>query len=218
MPPQKSSNLDVEKAVAEWLKSRERGNKISRNTIAVGIVVLDHLRRECPTSAAQLFSAGGELRGARSGLRELFRSYEISPNLLKEATGRQAAPDARALAEALHYGRDLAKLDQASREEQLKKALALLVRKAHDWLSRQPIKISCDRQQSPAAWITAILEKAKGRSGGVVEQHLVGAKLQQRHREVRVPNHPGHAADFQTGRTGDFPMQNISYHVTATDG
>jgi hypothetical protein len=210
--------LEVVEVVALWLKSRERAKKISRNTIAVGIVVLDHLRRECPTRPDRLFSSGGELRGARSGLQETFRRYGIPPKLLKEATGRQAAPDARALAEALRYGQDLVPLDPTAREEQLQKGLALLIAKAHDWLNRQPIKVNCDRQQSPAFWIASILEKAKGRSGGVVEQHLVGAKLQRRHPEIAIPNHPGHAADVQTGRSGDFPLPNVSYHVTATDG
>jgi hypothetical protein len=92
----------------------------------------------------------------------VFRRYGIPPKLLKEATGRQAAPDARALAEALHYGQNLAALDESSRNEQLGKALALLVRKAHDWLNRQPIKVSCDRQNSPASWIASILEKRRG--------------------------------------------------------
>ena len=66
--------------------------------------------------------------------------------------------------------------------------------------------------------MASILDKAKGKSGGVVEQHLVGAKLQQRHPEITIPNNPGHAGDAQTGRSGDFPLKNISYHVTATDG
>lgn len=182
--------LEVVEVVALWLKSRERAKKISRNTIAVGIVVLDHLRRECPTRPDRLFSSGGELRGARSGLQETFRRYGIPPKLLKEATGRQAAPDARALAEALRYGQDLVPLDPTAREEQLQKGLALLIAKAHDWLNRQPIKVNCDRQQSPAFWIASILEKAKGRSGGVVEQHLVGAKLQRRHPEIAIPTTP----------------------------
>lgn len=209
---------DVAKIVARWLKSRERSKKISRNTIAVGIVVLHHLRLRCPSSAAQLFSGGGELKGSRSGLPETLKLYAIPGKFLKEATTRQAHQDARVLAETLKYGQQLALLDPNLREHQLQEGLALLVAKAQEWLSRQPIRVSCDRQQSPATWITAILDKAKGRSGGVVEQHLVGAKLQRRHPEIHVPNHPGHAADAQTGRSGDFPLQNVSYHVTATDG
>ena len=58
----------------------------------------------------------------------------------------------------------------------------------------------------------------RGKSGGRIEQHLVGAKLQTRHPERDVPNHPGHAGDLQTGRTGDFEVDSISYHVTATPG
>jgi len=67
-------------------------------------------------------------------------------------------------------------------------------------------------------WISSILEKAQGKSGGKVEQHLVGAKLKERHPKVAVPNHPGHAGDLQTKRSGDFPLEFVSYHVTATDG
>jgi hypothetical protein len=209
---------DVEKIVAEWLKSRERGNRISRNTIAVGIVVLDHLRCQCPVSPDDLFSKGGELKGSRSGLQDTLERYEIPRKFLKEATTRQAHQDARVLAEKLEYGKGLALLDPASRERQLQKGSTLLAGYAHKWLGRQPIKVSCDRQQSPASWVSSILDKAKGKSGGVVEQHLVGAKLQQRHPGIAISNNPGHAGDAQTGRSGDFPLRDISYHVTATDG
>lgn len=33
-----------------------------------------------------------------------------------------------------------------------------------------------------------------------------------------IPSHPGHAGDVQTGRVGDFDIDSISYHVTATPG
>jgi len=85
-------------------------------------------------------------------------------------------------------------------------------------MKKGPIKVSCDKQHGPGVWVEAILAKAQGRSGGVIEQHLVGAKLQRRHPKAQIPNHPGHAADFQTGRSGDFPLRGTSYHVTATDG
>lgn len=77
------------------------------------------------------------------------------------------------------------------------------------------LKISLDRHQSPLEWVRRILEEAKNKSGGVVEQHLVGAKLQKRHANIAVPNFPGHAADVQTGRSGDFVIDGIVYHVTA---
>jgi hypothetical protein len=96
--------------------------------------------------------------------------------------------------------------------------LAALIKDAEDQLTGRPIKLLCDRRQSPGAWVCSILGAAEVRSGGVVERHLIGAVLQQRHPEIEIPNHPGHAADMQTGRSGDFPLPNVSYHVTATDG
>lgn len=212
------SSIDVKSIVTEWLSSRRRQNKISRNTIAVGIVVLDHFLKEGPSERGRLFSSGGELRGSRSGLSNVLKRHGIPSNFLKEATTRQAHQDARVLAEALDYGKSLAKLEEASRQEQLEQGIEVFRAEANLWLSKQPIKISCDREQSPAVWIASIFEKARGRSGGIVEQHLVGAKLQRRHPDIRVPNHPSHAADLQTGRTGDFTLKETSYHVTATDG
>lgn len=70
----------------------------------------------------------------------------------------------------------------------------------------------------PGAWVDSILVAAELRSFGVVEWQLVGATLQRRHPEIAIPNNPGHAGDAQTGRSGDFPLKDISYHVTATDG
>src|SRR5690606_38074453 len=88
--------------------------------------------------------------------------------------------------------------------------------KVDEWLSRQKLQVSFDKQFSPTQWIRIILEQARGRSGGVVEQHLVGAKLQRRHSNTEIPNFPGHAADAQTGRVGDFIIGLMAYHVTAS--
>ena len=61
-----------------------------------------------------------------------------------------------------------------------------------------------------------IVENAKGRSGGIVEQQLVGAKLARRFQGFDIPNHPAHAGDKQTERMGDFTISNLVYHVTAS--
>jgi len=96
--------------------------------------------------------------------------------------------------------------------------LALTITDTEDQLDGRLLRLRCDRQQSPAAWIDSILKRAVLRPGGVAEVHLIGATLQQRHPGIVIPNNPGHAADAQTRRSGDFPLQTVSYHVTATDG
>jgi hypothetical protein len=100
----------------------------------------------------------------------------------------------------------------------LRDELARWAKDTEDRLNSIPLKLQCDRYQSPAAWVNSILVAAELRSCGVVERHLVGATLQQRHPHIAIPNHPSHAGDVQTGRSGDFLLQSISYHVTATDG
>lgn len=42
--------------------------------------------------------------------------------------------------------------------------------------------------------------------------------MQTRHPDRDLPSHPGHAGDAQTGRSGDFDVDSVSYHVTANPG
>jgi len=77
------------------------------------------------------------------------------------------------------------------------------------------LKMDLNKTYSPQTWAGVILENAKGRSGGIVEQHLVGAKLARRFRGLEIPNHPAHAGDRQTERAGDFAISQLVYHVTS---
>ena len=202
----------------KWLESCTRKGAISRNTIAVGIVVLDHLRRKCPVLKEEVVSKGGEIRGARAGLGETLEKYGVSRNYLKEVTTRQAPQDGQRLFESFEWGKILAKLPSDERDDILKGLIEELAERARAWLRRQSLKLDLDRGHSPSAWVHVILERAKGRSGGVIEQHLVGAKLEKRFDDIAIPNYPAHAADAQTERPGDFTVRNTVYHVTATPG
>lgn len=63
-----NSKQESHQILNQWIASCTRGGKVSRNTIAVGIVVLDHLRHKCPVLRDEVISKGGEVKGARSGL------------------------------------------------------------------------------------------------------------------------------------------------------
>lgn len=102
--------------------------------------------------------------------------------------------------------------------QELRDELVRMIGDVEDRLAGAPLKPQCNHRGPPAAWIDCILVAAELRSRGVVERHLIGATLQQRHPGIAIPNNPGHTADAQTGRSGDFPLKHISYHVTATDG
>lgn len=200
----------------DWIASCTRGGKISRNTISIGIVVLDHLRQKCPVAKDEVISQGGEVKGARSRLRNILEPYGISRGYLKEVTTRQGHQDGQRLFEAFDWGNRLASLSEDDRDELLLELIADLSSKATEWLKRQNLKLDIDRRQAPTTWVNLIVENAKQRSGGVVEQHLVGAKLEKRFQNIEIPNHPAHAGDRQTARAGDFTISKLVYHVTAT--
>ncbi len=200
----------------KWIESCRRRGTISRNTVAVGIVVLDHLRRNCPVSRTDVISEGGEVKGARAGLGKILGNYGVSSKYLKEVTTRQAPQDGQKLFEWFNWGRKLAILPDQERDNLLTDLIEEVAKLAKEWLRRHNLKLEFNRRHAPTAWIRVILENARGNSGGVVEQHLVGAKLERRHMDIAVPNHPVHAADRQTDRDGDFTVAQTVYHVTAT--
>jgi len=201
--------------LAEWLKSCTRGGKLSRNTIAIGIVVLDWLRSTPVVSPEIVLSQGQEIRNARSGLKTVLEKYGIPETLLKEVTTRQAPSDGRRLFEAYKWGLAFQDLESIDRDSQIIELIDVLVALATAWLERKNLSLSLDRGQAPTAWIELILENARGRSGGVIEQHLVGAKLARRFPNIEIPNYPAHAADQQTARSGDFVIRDLVFHVTA---
>lgn len=200
-----------------WLKSCTRSGKISRNTVAVGIVVIDHLRRKCPVSREEVISAGGEVTGARSGLGKILETYEIPATYLKEVTTRQGHQDGQRLFEQFEWGQTLAALSGGDRDKLLLDLIGILVKHASSWLRRRSLELDLDRRQAPSTWINMLIDSAKGHSSGIVEQHLIGAKLERRFKQS-VPNYPAHAADRQTERAGDFSIESLVFHVTATPG
>jgi hypothetical protein len=197
------------------LDSCKRGNKVSRNTIAVGVVVLNHLLERGIVEMSDVVSPGGEIKGARSGLPGILDAHGIPESFLREVTTRQAHPDGKRLFGQFQWGRAFDGLNDSERGEIILPLIEHLKTQALGWLNRQNLKFTLDRSCAPTKWISIILEGAIGRSTGVVEQHLIGAKLQRLFPHVEVPNHPAHAADTQTSREGDFALFECVYHVTA---
>lgn len=213
--PEKSKSFSLAETLDHWLLSCTRNKKISRNTVAMGIVVLDRLSQAHVLRREEAVSPGGEISGARAGLSKILARHGVPEKFLKEITTRQAHQDGQHLYNHLGYGKALTDFNESERKRQFEAGLAKLRNLALAWLGRQHIQLACGRQSSPAAWIAAILDEAKGKSGGKVEQHLVGAKLEKRHPSIPIPNHPGHAGDVQTGRSGDFIIGTTCFHVTA---
>jgi hypothetical protein len=213
--PYERIQRETHEILAAWIESCTRGKKVSRNTIAIGIVVFDHLLKACPVERAEAISSGGEIKGARSGLGAILARYGLPPSYLKEVTTRQGHQDGQRLFEGLGWGNRLTPLGVQERETLIKECIEVFVKQADEWLKQQNLKLQLDRRQAPTTWINLIVEGAATRSSGVVEQHLVGAKLQRRFPAHSIGNFPAHAGDQQTARHGDFVIAGLVYHVTA---
>jgi hypothetical protein len=158
---------------------------------------------------------GGEIKGARSSLPATLEKYGVTRPYLREVTTRQGHQDGQRLLQALDYGNLLRDYSDGPRDLLLLQGIEFLIAGINAWFDRQHLKIQCPRTKSPTAWVGSIIAQAKGRSGGVVEQHLIGAKLKERFPQADVANFAGHAADAQTSRHGDFIVGSTVYHVTA---
>lgn len=206
----------------DWLESCTRKGKLSRNTIAVGLVALHHLKtaENLPLRREAVLSKGGEIRQARGeGIKQILNDYGLGAGFLKEVTSRQAPQDGQRLFESLEWGGVFVGLPKQARDAIINQLATMLLQKAQEQLQREAVRLKIDQNQSPAAWLRQIVEATRDRSRGVVEQHIVGAKLETRFPEQDFPALPAHAADAQTGRAGDYELKlessSVIIHVTA---
>jgi len=200
-------------SVAQWLDREGE----ARSTLAGAIVVLDKLHDTAPVGYDMILTSGGQVVGARGqALRTTLQKYGLPSNFLADGVTTRSTERFRRLIEDIDFGKPLVAIPIEHRKEVVDGLVALVVRRAKQLLLRQHLAITCDRQDSPVRWIREILEAAHDRSGGRVEQHLVGAKLECRFGEQGVNRLPAFAADMQTERKGDFVIGSTVYHITVS--
>lgn len=213
---------EAHRRLEAWLQDCTRRGKLARNTIAIGVVAIHHIRAAAslPLERTEVVSKGGEIklsRGAR--LNQLLKQYGIGESYLKEVTTRQGHQDGQRLLDALEWGGMFASLSETERVSVLDSLIQVLVSRARTQLQQEAVSVRIDQNLSPWAWLRQILEATRERSRGVVEQHLVGAKLQARFPQQNFPAMPAHAADVPTKRSGDFELKtasgNVVIHVTS---
>lgn len=82
-------------------------------------------------------------------------------------------------------------------------------------INRERIQFEYTTEKTTSYLIGDILDasRASGKEGPVA-QYLVGAKLQLRFPGMSISNESFSSADQQTGRDGDFTVQDTAFHVT----
>ena len=88
-----------------------------------------------------------------------------------------------------------------------------------DFFNLQRLELEVNLSKHTRHTIEALLSVARQKSVsaiGAVAQHLVGAKLLIRHPDIDIDNQGYTSADEQTGRDGDFHINDTVIHVTVS--
>jgi hypothetical protein len=218
MPP---TSEKVRKAFEEWFSSLKTYSGLpARGSVAGALVVLEHLKENYVLDIKSHQAEGGaQLQGLNSGaLKSILARFGETRKFSGEAgrTNRGGPGDEQRLLDVLKLLR-LETVQAEFRIKTLDEFQKLLVEKVREYHSRKRLEITYDANLTTWAAVHEILEQAgEVEKAGPVAQYLIGAKLQLRFPSVAVTNDRYSAADVQTGRHGDFQLQDTAFHVTVS--
>lgn len=211
-------NLDaLIRIIEDWLNKDRNGRGASINTLSGIVIVLDHLCEIAPLTEEHVVTTGGQLRGGRgNNLRAVLRKYGMRDDLLSDGVTTRSTQRFRDFMAAINYGEVLKGLSQAEREEAVKTLMQPVKARVTLLTTHEPLVIDLSNRKSLTAQVASVLRLSRERSRGRVEQHLVGAKLEERFGRDKVNRERAYSADVQTSRAGDFAIGTTIYHITAS--
>ncbi len=215
------AELRAKEAFEEWynsLKVYKASRGPARGTLGTALVILERLKNNYDLNIDNHTARGGtQIRGATAGnMNKILADLGETRPFLKEAgrTNRGAKSENQQLLVGLESA-NLDELPGDMRLEILTSLQRLLVTHIRNYHEQERITFEYDPSGTTWDSIRGLLETANARGKeGQVAQHLVGAKLQLRYPEIPIQNEPVSAADEQTGRPGDFLLNDTVLHVT----
>ncbi len=214
-------------AIDDWYEAQRTDTGVNRNVMTVGLIMCEHMKTDFPLAEAQWFS-GSQIRllsGSKIS-KILARHGETRP-LASEGgrTSRGSQDLARGFETAINSSTaaaSFADADQDMRAEVIKLLQAAMVERIQtDFFDRQRLQIEYRSHEPTSTAVRQLLDAAGDRGGnatGAVAQHVVGAALCLHYPDMEIDNHSYTTADEQTGRVGDFVVDDAAFHVTTAPG
>lgn len=218
------NNRAIKAAYRQWVSSVPHyppGSELpARGSIGAALVVLEHLKKDFNLDlASHLAQGGAQVRGlSQNALKAILAKFG-EKRALSAVGGRTNRGNPSAVARLLSVLRDLAMegVPAAERETILSEFQKMLVGLVKDFHGRKHIAVKFDPRCTTREAIHEILQRAdQDGKAGPVAQYLVGAKLQLRFDDIPIANDQYSAADEQTGRRGDFQIEDTAFHVTVS--
>ena len=206
----------------EWYASVKRRQRTGtpKGTICGSLVVLERLKEDFDLDLDSHTAEGGsQIKGAggTAAIRILESHGEHRPFAAEGGrTNRGLRGDIGALLLAIKSTALVGMADE-ERAAALSEAQEWLVGKAREHLNARGLKAVYNPSHTSRQMVHDLLSAARtAKKDGAVAQHLVGAKLQMRFGELSIENNSYSTADQQTGRSGDFQINDTVFHVTVS--
>lgn len=203
-----------------WYEARA-GSSRQLGIPTTGLIMAEHLRRCYPLTRSDFLTPkGGQVArlSGRSGDRIVRNFVAHAPPLGTESgrTSRGTIEAAEDFANIVNNEPRFAGLNDSQRAEVCAGIQEWLVNEVFiPYWRTQRLEFEFSSVETMEQNIARLLDAASQKGvQGVVAQHLVGAKLQLRFPEIRIENHSYSTADAQTGRHGDFTINETVFHVT----
>jgi len=195
-----------------------------KGPLAVALVVTQHARKKgLPLNPEELITdGGGQVLGlGRNAVQAILLRYGISKVLAAEGgrTSRGSLLNMREYVALLNlfHANGLADLDQIE---------LFWIEQVKAFFAGKPFKLQLDASKSLRTVVRNIIKQAEDRQksspgmyyAGAVLQHLVGAKLDCALGLGTLNHNSFSTSDEQSGRHGDFFLEDVSIHVTTSPG
>ncbi|MDR1481798.1 MAG: DUF4928 family protein [Synergistaceae bacterium] len=189
-----------------------------KGPLAVGLTVTRYaVKNGLPIDPASLLTEkGGQVATlGKSQVQSILSDYGIA-QVLAEEGGRTSRGSIGNMQEYVAFLNEL-----NPNQDELKDLESLWVDKVKAFFASKPLKLHFDPSKSMNTIIKDILSQAEHRQKqiqgstivGAILQHLIGAKLDIL-TNGGVKHHGANVADEQSGRAGDFLIDDVSIHVT----
>lgn len=191
-----------------------------KGPLSVALVVTDRAEEYgLPLNPDELLSPrGGQVAGLSGGaVQTILKKHGIERPLAKEGgrTSRGSIDNMRLFVDFLNHLEAEGLVDFSIIE-------SFWVNRVKEFFASQPFKLKLDPSRSIASIISDLLTQAKDREkempgvhyAGAVMQHIVGAKIDCVIEVGKIEHHSFSTSDQQTGRQGDFFVNDVAIHVT----
>ena len=209
--------------IEQWYEAQRNDGMVNRNVMAVGLIMCEHMSTHFPLDESNWFTGTQvSLLGGNRIKKILARRGEDRPFASEGGRTSRGSQDlARSFESVVNGSSAAGEFEELSEEAQLS-AIDLLQAKMvgrirRDFYDRQRLPLEIDFNKHTRHTIEKLLATAREKGGntvGAVAQHLVGAILEIRHTGLEIENQSYTTADQQTGRSGDFMLNDTAIHVT----